>query len=503
MNLQNIIKKLVSCIYLLVITYIIYIIFSYKDYEYIHFIAKENYKALIIGTIMFILLTLIIKILLKIKFIENNILKIIYLLTLVIFLLQLLVTNSYYFTGGQDITTVLNNSYSLALNNNIVDEWYFSTYPNNIFIIFLYSNIIKITSILEIIEHTHFILITIMCILSSLTSIILFKTTYILTNNTLISCISWIYYTIIVSISGWLSVVYTDTLGLIFPISILFTYIKIKQGKNLIINKIILIILSALAISIKPQSFIIFVAILIYEIFIDKNTYKVKIKNTVTILIGLFVTLQIVGFITSDIKNNLDEEKNIGYLHYIKMGLNRESWGVFSSEDFTNSYNIKTKKDRDINNKEIIKQRIKEYDIKSYGEHIKRKTLLNFNNGTFGWYWMATFPEKNIISKETFLTNIFKNIYYSEGKYYKHFNFLQQSNWLVILILSSISIFTLKEREYKHIIYLTLIGLFIFVSIFEASARYLFTNIPIFIICAMYGVQNLIEIKNRIFNKKN
>lgn len=492
-------KFLTNIIFFIIMSFILIVIFLFKDYEYIHFMAKYNYKALILSFIIFIFINKITSYLLKLEVFKKNIFKFIFMFSLIIFFIQILLIKSYYFTGGQDMTMVLNNSYSLAYNNIIQDKWYFETYPNNILITFLYSKLFKVISYFGVATHSHYILIIILCFLSFASSLLIYKITCKVLNN-YFGVLSWIYYNLLIGLSGWLSIVYTDTLALSFPLIILYSYLKMKDSNYKPFYFIIFITLSTISVNIKPQSFIIFLAIILYEVFILKDNYKIKIKTLTLILLSFSFSIIVINKATGNLTNNLNKESNIGYLHYIKMGLNEKSWGVFDYYDFKESTDIKIKRDRDEYNKLVIKERLKNYNLKSYLNHLIRKTLLNFNNGTFGWYWMATYPEKNIISKENFITTYMKNIYYSEGYYYKRFNFLQQSNWLIILIFTLLGVFSFKNN-YKYIFLITIIGLFLFVSIFEASARYLFTNVPIFIICAMYGLQNIIEIKNKIFIK--
>lgn len=491
-------KIIINSIYALTILFIVSVLFIYKDVGYQHFMAKYNYLALAVGIIILITIYLVVKQIVK-KVSDNNILRLVYTISTLLLILQLPLIYSYYYSAGHDLEMVINNSFSLANSGELKDIWYFSTYPNNIFIVFLYSNIIKFGYLLGI-NNIHFVIIIMLCMLSWIASILTYKVLDMLFKNNIYSLMGYFYYILLIGISPWLAIIYTDTLGVIFPITMLYLYLLIKNKKYVAVNTILLVTIAAISVSIKPQSFIIFIAILIYELFIRENNVKTRVKNILIFVVGIVVVLQIISLSTINIKSQLNPEKNIGYMHYIKMGLNKEGLGVYDSNDFKTSVAVESKKDRDKYNIEVIKERINNYTISTYLEHLIQKTVLNYNNGTFGWYWVASYVDYNYNYNETFLSKFGKIVYYKDGKFYKPFNLLQQSNWIMIMILSVISIFNFKDNR-KILLSLTIIGLFLFVSIFEASARYIFTNVPIFIVIAMYGLMDIIELNKKIINK--
>ena len=81
------------------------------------------------------------------------------------------------------------------------------------------------------------------------------------------------------------------------------------------------------------------------------------------------------------------------------------------------------------------------------------------------------------------------------------FKYITQGAWLFVLFCLSLNGFLKKKylNDNIRVLFLALIGLFIFESIFEARARYLYTYVPIFIVTAMLGLKALIDkFKNKV-----
>lgn len=505
-KIDRFLKYIILFIMFMLITFIT---ITNLHYNYFHYATKkwlfeENLEILLSGILFFIISILLLYYLLKkFEILKNK--KAIWLVSLILLVFQIIYIYSYYNVVGYDILKVLNNSYSLAYTGNLVeaDKWYFQAWPNNIFILNLYTVIIKLFTFIGLYNYIDFILIIINCIVSISVGLLLFKILNRLFNNITISWLGYLFYLLLVILSPHISVIYTDALGILFPILTLYFYLKYKdENRNLYLT--LIAIIGTLSYSIKPHTSIIFIAIIIYEFIFLSYTYKHKLKLLFVILFTSIITFNLISIQTNYIKKQLDLERRVGYLHYIKMGLNSDWIGLYSHEDFAESYKIENKEERDNRNIEIIKERISNHNLYTYKEFIIKKTLINYNDGTFGWYFISENNKDDIIKKDNnILSNFTNNIYIYDSKYYNKFFYIHQMYWLVVLLLIFISILNFKNYSdnIKYILFITFIGVFLMVSIFEASARYLFTNVPIFIICSMYGLQNLIEFKNRIIYK--
>lgn len=395
-----------------------------------------------------------------------------------------------------DAEAIITNSFSMVNTGKLNYPYYFSVYPNNVVIVKIYETVIRIANIFGLEKYAYFILIVLMVIICNTTGILLYKVLEKIFNNKTISIIGYFYYILLIYISPWISIPYSDSLTLIIPILSLYIYMSFK--KNTYLKWIILAFIFTLAINLKPQTGIIFIAMVISDLIISFKL-KFTLKKILTIIFTILISIQCLKIYTSDIANQLDKEQATSYIHYIKMGLNESSNGEWNYDDVYFSQSIELKKNRDEANKQVIKYRLSNFTLERFIKHFVKKTLLTYNDGTFAWGGEGKFF-KEVLPKENILSKFTRNFYYVDYKYNNYFKFFQQSSWLIILVLCFFSTFKneIEDNKYKIIIYLTLIGLFIFETLFEARARYLFSNVPIFIICAMYGVENLVHFKRKI-----
>lgn len=504
-------KKIVDVVFIVMFIFILSIMFyfnmeNFKEYYYpiSKFMEKYIVKEFAFSVISFVFIFITISILInKISYIKTNYKMIIYVVTILLFVFQIVWIHSYYVVAGHDLTTVVNNSFSMAENNSFIstDLWYFSTYPNNHLIIVIFSTIMKITNWVGLYDYAYFIILIFINCLTAITSILVFKLGDMIFNDEVISIISYIYFVFLITLSPWNSIAYSDSLALIFSSLIFYLYVKVKENKlektKRIIYFILIGFLATISLSIKPQSFIMFISLILYELFIYKDTYINKLKKLALIVLSFIISMQVITFVTKDIRSQVNEEANIGYLHYIVMGLDEKMSGLYSHQDFKDSTNAKTIEERTNLNKEKIKTELSNYTLERYKNHVIKKTQINFNNGTFSWLWIADYHFSKIKKNtNSFLSKYSNEIYMKDGKYYEKYTIFQNIVWLTIVVLSFISI--LNTSKYKHLVYVTLIGVFLFVTIFEAMARYLYTNAPIFIVCAMYGVK---YIKDKFLKK--
>ena len=363
---------------------------------------------------------------------------------------------------------------------------------------------------------------------------------------------------LIVGLSPHIVLTYSDGIGMF--LSLILTYIifklekdkDIKKDKNKInddkeknkllqkssISRIILILLftnlSILGYYIKPQIIIISISYVIIKILNisyltymviknknedrenDRRGRKERIKKEIIYYIFVSILIIITGCIiythirkaNNSMGINVDKEKRFNITHYVMLGWNTESKGVFTIKDENFSGKYEKLKDREKANLEELKRRITEMGLGGVINQIARKILTNYSDGTFSG--IATFvyirKEYNIegINKE--LSKFLKNIYYENGKYNMIYTQIMQCLWIGILIFNMFSYNDGKSTKISIVI-LGIIGLFIFEILFEARSRYIFIYVPLYIFLGVIGLKNVlsffvVKIKG-IKNKEN
>ncbi len=107
---------------------------------------------------------------------------------------------------------------------------------------------------------------------------------------------------------------------------------------------------------------------------------------------------------------------------------------------------------------------------------------------------LGNFYKEIVDKKNNALSPFLRNIYYDTGKYNNIFSSVVYGIWILTLICCGFSLKGVNKE--KDMLMLSFFGLFLFVTLFEARARYLFSNVPLIIILAIYGFDN-------IYNKVN
>lgn len=466
-------KKFIRILYLIIITYILLVIFLPINKDYLLF-----REAPVIPNIITLLIT-IIPVFLLVKYnkkiTNNNYKKILIILSVITFILQIIVIKNTFFHTDWDVKTIRD----IILNNTIKENYYLTKYPNTL----LYLAIIKAYMNIPIIGKHHFILLIINALLVNISGLIAAFTIKRFTNN-FYSIIGYIFLSIITILSPWINIPYSDTFVIIIPILLIYIYTKeIKTSKDYLFIGI----LSILGYYLKPTSFIVFISIIIISIIDIINKKKSFNKKVIiTVLLGMFISysfcnisIKLTGF--KPYKN----VKSFGIIHYIKMGQNNETYGLYNSEDVKVSDQKGQRNDI-----KIIKERIEERSLIEQFNFLQVKTLLNFNDGTFAWGREGAVFYYKILAKKTKVSSLFQNYFYNYKKYNYIFRLITQTIWILILFLS---LFTgIKNYKEKNtIIYLSLIGIILFLSLFESRARYVYCYSPIFVTAAMIGLNNL------------
>lgn len=457
------------------------------------FLFNNNILILFGGLILIILIFLLQK--MKIKLSDKDLLII---LSLILFVFELFVTTNALFRSGWDVGMIYDAAYS-----NVFDKYpkisfdasksYFEAYPNNILLLLYEMFFAFITrSISKGPKTLSFILVFNNCLIFTIVGVMVYLCTKKIVNNRKMAFLSWIIYAILIGTSSWFLVPYSDSIGLLFPMLILFVYLYFN--KKIYFKIFLLSLISFIGYQIKPQILIIFISIIGFEFldFFDKKLSKdslVKLgkKLVIVILTYLLVTMPI-----SYIKNvvmELDSNKKIGLTHFLMMGLNEETNGVWSGSDVSFSTSFPNRELRTKNNLEECKKRLNNLKFSGTVKHLRNKILVNFNDGTFffgeegsfyvSYYW-------NEFRMNRFVTDFA----YSTGKYYIYVSSIRHAVWLFILLLL-LFCYSKKNNREISVIQLSLIGLFLFEILFEARSRYLFIYVPYFIILAILAINKI------------
>lgn len=413
---------------------------------------------------------------------------------LMLLLTQLLLCFHAYFITGWDVRGIVETAYAIAGGEADMHHGYLSQYPNNIPLVMLFAAIIRVVRLLlgnPGMDRCVYVLIAFQCVLNTCTGLLMHWTARRMTGSRRLAwCVSAVYM-LFVGLSPWLMIPYSDSVALAFPTAILALYQLRGCAKW---EKWVwpgIGLLTGLGYMIKPQVLIAAIAIAMVEIvrgFCDRRR-KLCLRRVGSLAA---ILLLIVGPGTRALIKaspiELRPERSVNMLHYVMMGLNPETNGTYSYDDVVLTYHAQDKQAEQVL---VIQKRLEDMGIKGLGEHLKKKTLTNYADGTFAWGMEGEFFSRWIEDKDELLSPYLKSIIHTGGSRYPAYQTAMQCVWLALLMGSALCALLSSGNEKDDalsVAMLSLIGLTLFQLIFEARARYLYIYAPYFVLLGVMGV---------------
>lgn len=428
-------------------------------------------------------------------------------LTVVLLILQCIVINNIYFQIGWDVT-YLREAAAQFVDGGL-DKFhsnYFENNPNNIFMYIINILFVKLGGLFHVNGYMMMVYTGMVLVNGAvfMTSLVVYK----MSKKRTWAYISYVIAAVFFGLSPWLLAPYTDVFSVIVPIASLYIFLVVKESNiKWFVKPIIVVILPTLAYGIKPTNLFVLFALFVYEILqIIKGPKRLYSLFKILIGIGVGVIIvfgsKVVSYKIVDYKVNDDVVKPMW--HYLMLGSNYYMVGQYNAPDdeYSNSFVGKdAKSEADI---EKVKERYGEMSFTRYLKHVCNKTYLNYANGVFGWGKEGGFIDR-MYDNETSLGRFIRSLYYvggddlliednrfpEGGENFSIYASICQVIWYVVLMLITYkSVLMLVEKDVSDyedvgvIVGIVLIGVFVFLTLFETNARYLYSFLPLF---ALYG----------------
>ena len=415
---------------------------------------------------------------------------------LVLMILQMIAVYQYYFYTDWDITALMELSSAIAhCTDKTTQLGYFSTYPNNLFLVWLFSVIERAAHAVGLHELEYYVILCVQCLFSAATGVLLFFILEKLFHDSRLSAFGYVLYLLLVGLSPWVSIPYSDSVGLLFPTLILFLYLYRNRAKYRWIPWTAIAFLSWIGYKIKPQILILLIAIGIIRLLVRLRTEKPVycVRWLSAFAAGAVCAVLLTNSVISGIDLPLNREKTFGIQHFFMMGLNPDAYGVWAEEDVAFSAAYPTERSRSRADMDRAYSRIRQMGPGGIIQQITRKTLTNYHDGSFCWAGEGTFFSEILPEKNPALSRFFRSLYYTRSQaetgvnFSKWFNF-EQMIWSTVLLCGVFAALGRKNED-RDLIMLTIIGLTLFELLFEARARYLYIYAPFYILLAVYGVR--------------
>lgn len=511
MKVCQIVEKIIYIIFLIVTCHILYIVFRYQQHY------RENRAVLgTVGIILMVAFGIFVLVAVYLFLKKKNVLKTDYLdrtiacLTIVVWIISVYIFYNIYFRTGWDVWTIDYGAKVLLQKEGYSDwlDWYYGRYPNNILLTYIYAISLKVNDLFGILdtENGQMIFVGINSISACISAWLVYDCVKKLCNRWT-AVIGWVCCLLLVCLSPWTTIPYSDAVTVFIPISIFYLFLKIlsTNGKKKYVLCTMLCFLGMVGKYLKPQAFIVVIAIFICGILYLR---KEHLKEIVLIL-----TFSILGGAAAQYSYHLlythfsekipfHQEAEVSWQYFIMMGLNDQSNGMWDGDDVSFSEGFETKKER---GRECLKEagrRLQELGLENYIHLVNRKIAICFSDGTFSWsrnlgdFYAEIYQEKN-----TLIAPLLRDFYYYDGRYYPLNATIRQILWCGILILLFCN-FVAPDKT-KLVLMLVIVGCAVFEVVFEVATRHLYCNVPIFIVLSMTGFYSLVRYFEKQRDREN
>lgn len=428
-----------------------------------------------------------------------------FLLCLLAGVLQIFLVSRYYFYSDWDVETIVDCALAMVDGHDVSRHSnYFSMCQNNLVLVTLFGMVGRLAALLGMAEHAYFAILIFQCVINWITSILLCTLVYRLSQSEFAAATACLFYSILVGISPWVSIPYSDSAALVLPTALLALYVMMKKtGAVGLIRLFLMAFLTYFGYRIKPHVLILLIAIVMVEGLETIRERRLKIgigtmKGAASCAMGLFCAMLLCNTMAAQVKVEIDENKSLGLTHYLMMGMNTEEFGAFYQRDVSNSWRMETREARREMNLRVMAERIEEMGPVGFAQLMIRKTLTNYNDGTFCWGGEGAFYREVLPEPDGFFAPLMRNLFYGPkevyhgeyGRYYGLWRNVVQAAWLLVLLLTIAGAWSRKNKAVA-VTMLAIIGLTIFEMLFEARARYLYGYVPLYILLASFGAENV------------
>ena len=425
------------------------------------------------------------------------------------------------FYGGWDCGMVANSARWIFEGGELGYDDYYTIYSNNIPITWLLYKLYCLSSGMKTYPYNpEFIWIQFQCVMLSLAVLCSVLLVLRVSKNLGGSVIALIFNIFFLGISPWKIIPYTDGCTIAMPVMILFLYSLLRDCKSKwkCFFWFLLMFLGCLSGIMKATCYIAVIALVIIDadwtVFEEDSSVRSRLCRLGGKMILLVTAFCLAAWCKQGMYQTLHYEYNpdleIGWSNYMYNGLNEDTTGACSGEglEIVRSFAGTDKAARIQYELAEIHRRMQDRGFVGTLRFWLRKQVMNFNDGTFSWYQEGFFQawEYPELTDSSF-TEPLRNFYWQDGSNYIWFTTISQGLWIFVLlgILAEAAQLLMKSVEglRKHgtsaskaptgllcvsvAMIVTFIGVFLFVMLFEARARYLYNMIPVFSTMAILG----------------
>lgn len=430
----------------------------------------------------------------------------------VVLLCQMILARSIWFDTGWDVTAI-----RLAAKDMVSDgiepaltkhAGYFSRYPNNTFLMLFTALLTKIGTFVWP-SYPYRIVTLVNVVFVWLSAYAATLCTYQITQSRRITMFSALLGTVLICFSGYIVIPYSDTMAMPFPILSIACALFCK---NRYTRSALVALFSALGSLFKPTVLIVLIAYCMLSVggWIRMHLHRQKMGREALLTVSIIALALLCVFESyALVKKRLSldtyfrADSALTMTHFLMMGANDTRDGIYSDEDVTFSSSFPDVKTRERENLREYARRLQSLGVSGTLSLLTRKHILSYNNGSFFWGGEGEFYQTANDRTDAF--SVFLQELYYENLNDPKFNRLsviQQIAWLTVL-LGTVGLLFYKgaNRNVVSWLSLTLLGVTLYLLLFECRSRYLLVFLPLFICLFGVGTKGWIRVQCRLADR--
>ncbi len=415
-----------------------------------------------------------------------------------VLLAQLFIVKNILFLTDWDAGALASAVDSISIGEDTIYNHYYQMFPNNVPILALLLVIRQVANHIGL--PAYFTQVAVGTLGVNLSLFLLALCIHKLTHDARVTWGGYWFAVVFYGLNPWMSIAYTDSYAILFPILVVFLYLYIGKRQNLPLSfrQFVIIITALLGCLIKPTCIIVLMAIGFYELFSLHGWKDFLIKLCwlfCAVSLALLLILGAEGLCHKMVGIPSDNNVRFTWAHFLMMGHNIDTWGVYNYEDVLLTQSLEGSSDKSQVELEIALSRMKELGGHGLNELYTRKALINYNDATFGWsregngFYITVFDEP-FGGVSTFLREMF---YYGHSHYLIWASF-EQFLWMGILLLvffSAVKGCFSQQGNIEFVAIVSIVGITLFTLLFEARARYLYLYAPVYVLAAVLAVNGV------------
>ena len=439
--------------------------------------------------------------------------------TVVLLVVQICLCQSYCFVTGWDPWTLSIDAWNVTQGAHI-DPWYYSIYPNNRLLFWIVCRCTEAALALGFgdVLGTVRIFTVLNCISCATALWCVYRILSLLASR---GCglVGWLLCVLVMWVSPWAGILYSDPLALcVVPLELLL-YIRARKagGWQALILWVLLGFVGLAGYRIKPQVIFPLLAIVLHELVRIGASIRARrvawkpLLNLAGVVLGALGASMLCATLSASIAIDVEPWREFGPSHYLMMGLNEETMGVYSRPDVEYSMSFATPDERVRGNVAEIANRLRSMGLPGVSRLYFKKLMTNLNDGTFAWGNEGRFFTAWPLAPPTGI----RSLYYEGGSLYDEWRTYSQGVWITMLTLDIISLLSVLASkavtgrarsgdgidpigsngvgrgEFVCIVAAALLMLICFEVLFEARARYFYSSVSLFILLASLGMNDM------------